>query len=87
MNQKILKGRLIEYGDVVIHNTMTRFSFWDRIRILFGKTVHIQSDIYCKEDVVSVMGAEARTSVERFIKRKQKGGMECLSSVSPAPVR
>lgn len=61
--KKTINGREFEYGDVVIHTTYTRFSFWDRIKILFGKQVTIQSEIYCQEPIVSVMGSEARTSV------------------------
>jgi len=83
MNKKIINSREFEYGDEVIHTTTTFLGFWDRIKVLFGKPVIVQSSIYCKEPVVSVMGSEARTTVPRFIQRKQKGGFECLSSVSP----
>lgn len=84
MNSKTINGRTFEYGDEIIHTTTTRFGFWDRIKILFGKEVTIQSCIYAKEPVVSVMGSEARTSVASFIKPKQRGGYElCTNSASP----
>lgn len=84
MNCKTLNGRTFEYGDEIIHITTSKFSFLDRIKILFGKEVTIQSSIYTKDPVVSCMGSEARTTVAPFFKPKQRGGMElCISSASP----
>lgn len=72
--QKEVNGRWIEYNDVIHHTTDTRFSFWDRIKILLGKTVYINSEIYCKEEV-SVVASEANTHVARLLPSKPKGLM------------
>lgn len=83
--KKTIKGVEIEYGDEVIHTTTTIFGFWDRVKILFGRQLTIQSSIYVKEPEISCMASEATARVAPFFKPKQRGGgVElCMSSASP----
>lgn len=68
----IINGRQIEYLDVIYHTTTAKFTFWDRVRILFGKPLTISSSIYTKNTEILVSGSEAITSVEPFFKPRPK---------------
>lgn len=73
------RGR--EYQDVIHHSTNTVFSFMDRIKILFGKRVYIESEIYCNNEMVNVVGSEAKTFVSRwFVPKRSKGQGELMKS-------
>lgn len=70
----IVNGKLITHKDVIFHTTTTVFSFIDRIRILFGKKVYIQSDLYTMNDEAKVVGSCATTRVERIFPTKRNVG-------------
>lgn len=74
------KGR--EYQDVIHHHTHSVFCFWDRVRILFGAKVYIDSQLYCNNEFVHVVGSEAKTWVARLFPQKQRGGLEIMASPS-----
>jgi hypothetical protein len=42
----------------ISHRTETRFSFWDRIKILFGMPVFIKTTIYTNVEAVPIFGSE-----------------------------
>lgn len=71
--KKIINDIEIEYMDVIIHTTTTKFKLWDRIKILLGKRVTTTSSIYTLNPECLVQGSEARASVERLIKKKSIG--------------
>jgi hypothetical protein len=72
------KGR--EYQDVIHHNTTSQFLFADRIRILFGAKVYINSKLFCNNEYVHVVGSEADTFVARLFPKKRNGGEEIIMS-------
>ena len=76
MTTKMLNGIEVKHFDVIFHTTVTRFGIYDRIKILLGCKVTIRSDIYTMHEHCSVVGSEARTSVEILFPRK-KGGDYC----------
>ena len=71
--KKIIDGKEIEYLDVIYHTVTTRFSFWDRIRILFGKEAITRSELYTQHEWCKVVGSEAKTHVMPLISRKSTG--------------
>jgi len=75
--KKIIDNREIEYADVIHHTTRTKFSFWERVRILLGKEAVINSEIYTKAEC-HVVYSEAKSSVVPFIVRKIVGGVATL---------
>lgn len=56
----------------VHHTTITHFTFWDRVKILFGKQLKIESTITV-DAVCDVLGSSAKTTVPPFIKPKIGG--------------
>ncbi len=73
-NKIEINGRTIEYLDVVHHRTVTKFGFWDRIKILFGKEVITNSELYTDHEHCIVLGSTAKTHIPPMIIRKSKGG-------------
>jgi hypothetical protein len=72
---KTINGREIEYLDVVHHTTRTKFKMWDRIKILLGKEVVTESELFTQHEHCLVVGSEAKSYVIRLIPRKSKGMM------------
>lgn len=70
----------------VIYNTSTmQFGFWDRVKILYGKKVITNLQIYCEVPDACVIGTEAKTFVQDlFPGRTQwsKGGGEELPTTN-----
>lgn len=79
--QKVtIEGKEIEHQDVIHHNTITSLSFKDRLRVLFGKKIHVESRIYTDHEYCLVLGSDSKTYVEKIYQRKPKGGygLECV---------
>ena len=72
---KVISGREIEYLDVIHHITRTKFKMWDRIKILLGKEVVTESELYTLHENCQIVGSEAKTYVVRLMPRKLKEGM------------
>lgn len=77
-------GKEIQYRDEIYHNTVTVLDFWDRIRVLFGKPIRINSTIYTR-DAVDVVGCFAKPTVDKIFKRKSKGGEKGCGEIIGAP--
>lgn len=88
MNKSIKKinGKEVEYLDVVHHTTTTKFGFWDRIKILLGKEVITNSELYTDHEHCIIVGSTAKTHVPPIITRKQKGGY-VMSPMDPQESR
>lgn len=71
--RKTINGREFEYLDVIHHTTTTKFKFWDRVKILFGKEIMVSSEIYTQHEWCRIIGSESRASVAPLIKRKSVG--------------
>ena len=67
----------------IFNKTEIYLSFWDRIRVLFGRTIHLSTDI---EVTTAVEVTETAHSVwvDPFIKRKPTGFMAPAETL-PAP--
>lgn len=76
MKEKSINGRKVNYLDVIHHTTTTHLNFWDRIKVLLGKEIIVQSEIYTQHEHCIVVGSEAKGFVPRLIPKKQKGGFE-----------
>jgi len=59
---KTINNTEINYLDVVHHTTTTRFSLWDRIKILFGEKVIVESKLYTAEEC-NIVATEIKTRV------------------------
>jgi hypothetical protein len=70
--ETFIENRTIQYEDVVLHTTITQLGFVDRLKILFGARIYINSEIFTGE-VVNVKGSKATTIVEKLFKSKSKG--------------
>ncbi len=75
--KKTINGREIEYNECIYFTTTTKFKFLDRLKVFLGKEVIIKSEIYLKEEGVTVMGSESRTIVSPFMRIKSKGKGFC----------
>jgi hypothetical protein len=75
---KVINGKSIDYLDVVHHTTTTKFKMWDRIKILFGKEIITQSELYTNHDHCLILGTTAKSYVPPIIRRKEKGGV-CMT--------
>lgn len=51
-------------------STKTRFGFWDRIRILFGKRFHTRTTIYVDKEVSIVKPSLTDAYVSKFFPKK-----------------
>lgn len=80
--KKTVNGREIEYLDVIHHNSITSFSFYDRIKILFGKKLHVQSQIYTDHEYCKVLGSDSKTFVEPFFTRRKKIALEITGDIN-----
>lgn len=79
--KKTVNGREIEYLDVVHHSTTTKFNWWDRIKILLGKSAVTNSELYTQHDWCKIVGSEAMTSVERLMPKKSVSMMQMAEPV------
>lgn len=65
----------MKYKDEIITSTLIKISFMDRLRVLFGKTIHIS--IFTKtENLPGKVKSESRVWVEKIMKQKPSGGYE-----------
>ena len=63
----------MKYKDEIITSTLIKISFMDRLRVLFGKTIHIS--IFTKtENLPGKVESESRVWVEKIMKQKLSGG-------------
>lgn len=66
--------------DIIYHNTISSFELIDRIRILFGKEVHVDSKIETKGTARITGESESMTYVDKILPRKLKKG---LTDITP----
>lgn len=60
--------------DIIIHETIHKFNFADRFKILIGKKLRVSSKIETEHEHVKLTGkVECVTLVERLFTRKKKG--------------
>jgi hypothetical protein len=70
----------IQYKDCLYTNTRVMLSFWDRIKVLFGKAL-IVGTIVDTENVIGQHQTHSSVSVQPFFRRKDKfPGMEVSHS-------
>lgn len=72
---KILNGEEVEYQDVIHHKTTTEFSFWDRIKILFGAKLVIKSELFTGHEFCIIHGSDATSYVEPLIRKRNSEGL------------
>lgn len=68
----------MEFKDIIISNTVIKFDLVDRIRILFGKSCHVEISTET-ENLPGHVESTDRVFVEKIFPRKKVsgGGMEC----------
>ncbi len=71
-DEKTINGKSIKYSAVIHHVTVSRLSFWDRIRVLFGKSIRVSSNIYTLTPNVDIVASEASEEVEPLFKKKRR---------------
>lgn len=79
---KMVQGRQIVYKDVVHSNITVKFGCMDRIRILFGRKVYVESTVYTAHDECLVVGSESKAWAEPIFIKKEGG----MSEIAPPPV-
>jgi hypothetical protein len=80
MAEKIKESNYNEKNPFTIHQTHTiHFSFWDRVKILFGKKTTVWGTIEVDKEV-NVLKGTSHTGVENFIEKKQRGYEEVIQN-------
>jgi len=60
----------------IYHNNKISLSFWDRLRVLFGQKININSTIGVDKEIEIIQGyGNVHVWVNPLIKRKHKGGI------------
>lgn len=69
-----VNGKEVRHLEVLYHNTKTTFSFWDRVRILFGRQVVVSSRIYTMNESVDVVAVEVNHCIatERELNKTER---------------
>ncbi len=81
VNTKVINGREIKYLDKIIHNTTgIKFSFWDRLKILFGYPIQMNAEIYTTHGHCNVVAGETNVFVPDWFKNA-KGFMQRTGSL------
>lgn len=81
--KKLSSGKEIEYLDVIHHRTITHISFWDRVKILLGRTLMVESEIYTKE-VCNVVASESKPHIPPLFKKKLPLGRGMIEKLQDA---
>lgn len=68
---KTINGNKIVFRDMIKHTVQAKFTMWQRIKILFGKPVYINSSIYLKERGTVVVASEASNHVPPLFRSKK----------------
>lgn len=68
--------------DIIYHHTTSQFGFMDRIRILFGKKVHIHSTLNTDQEKVDILSSSAMTVVEKIIPRRTQWMSHGMGEIS-----
>jgi len=80
LNRKEVNGRWIKYLDVIYHSTVSQFGFWDRVKILFGREVRIESELFTMNLHSKIVTSGANTFVPPLfrnpLRKKRKGGLD-----------
>lgn len=61
-----INGKTFEYEDAILHTTTTKLSLKDKIKVLLGKPIIVNSTIYTKQ-VVDVVHVKVSTSVPSLL--------------------
>ncbi len=77
-----INGKEIEHLDVVFHTTRTKFRMWDRIKILLGKEVVIESELYTMHEHCKIAGSKAKGYVPKLFPSKEKGGIFMMAELN-----
>lgn len=56
----------IEYMSEITHASKLRFTFFQRLRILFGRPVYYQATVYLAEETFNIVGSERYVYVDQF---------------------
>lgn len=67
----LINGKPVEYWDFLVINTLIKFSFIDRIRILFGRPVISKQTIYTEHKKLIVVGTGSEVSVQSVFQKKE----------------
>lgn len=70
--------------DTIYHNTTTHLSFWNRVKVLLGKPVIVESEIIvetpCENGFLRIVGkGVSRPIIPSLFPKKQKGGLQEVS--------
>lgn len=69
-SEKTINSRTFEYRDCIFNRTKIKLSFWDRIKVLFGKEIFSDVDIYVMNEEAEVVFTDSRVSVPKIFKKK-----------------
>lgn len=73
MEKTLVNGIEIYHQDIIFHTTITKLSFMDTIRVLFGKKIHVKSRIFTDNENIIIVGSDITEFVENIIPKKEKG--------------
>lgn len=68
---KTVNGKEVTYGDCVYTRITTTFSLFDRLRILFGKPLITDYDLYVAHEDAKIVGEEIKSYVPSIIQNKK----------------
>lgn len=78
--QSIVNGEVLFHRDVIFSNTQINFSFKDRIKILLGMTVHVDTKIYTMNHKIDVLKTVDKIWFNDFVEKKRERGLTILNA-------
>jgi tagatose-1,6-bisphosphate aldolase non-catalytic subunit AgaZ/GatZ len=73
--KKTINGKEITYGDVIHQRITTHFSLKDRFKILFGKPLITDCELYVEHDDAKLICDIVTPHVPVLFPKKRSGGM------------
>lgn len=75
-------GEIIQYRDMVEHNVIVKFTFWERIQLLFKGECTTTTKVYTKNASINIAGAYADTVIKPWFKPRPTQGEEAVFTES-----
>lgn len=77
-----IDGETIQYRDIIDHHVTVKFTFWERVQILFKGECTTSSKIYTKTASVNITGSQADTVIKPWFKAKSTENVEAVHTES-----
>lgn len=83
----IIDGNPIKHKEIIHHNSKTKFSWKDRLRILFGQPSIIKTEIFTMNDEITVLASRVTTFVPKIIPKRTQDGTAMIKELSQQEIQ